>query len=140
MLESGVSTSPQAGLRGPFPDRLLLSLGRNPFFLGREEVLTRLRRQFQAGQTMALSQPQAICGLGGVGKTQLALEYAYRYAQDYQAIFWTRAASRDTLVAGLLEIASVLRLPERARAGSGRRDRSRQNLVEPARQLAADPG
>ena len=91
----------------------LLSLGRNPFFLGREEVLARLRRQFQAGQAKAFSQPQAICGLGGVGKTQVALEYAYRHAQDYQAIFWTRADSRDTLVAGFLEIASVLGLPER---------------------------
>ena len=97
----------------------LLSLGRNPFFLGREEVLARLRRQFQAGQAKAFSQPQAICGLGGVGKTQVALEYAYRHAQDYQAIFWTRADSRDTLVAGLLEIASLLRLTERDERDQG---------------------
>ncbi len=86
---------------------------RNPFFLGREEVLARLRRQFLATQTMDLSQPQAMSGLGGIGKTQIALEYAYRYAQEYQAVFWVRADSRDTLAAGLLEIARAVNLPER---------------------------
>src|SRR5215472_16613520 len=84
---------------------------RNLFFLGREEVLVRLRGQLLAGQTMA--QPQAISGLGGIGKTQIVLEYAYRHAQDYQVIFWVRADSRDTLVAGFLEIACTLHLPER---------------------------
>ena len=48
----------------------MLPYSRNPFFLGREEVLVRLRRHLQAGQTMAFPQPQAICGLGGLGKTQ----------------------------------------------------------------------
>jgi transcriptional regulator with XRE-family HTH domain len=91
----------------------MLPYPRNLFFLGREEVLTRLRRQLQGSQTTALSQPQAICGLGGVGKTQVALEYAYRYVQDYQAIFWTRADNRDALVAGFFEIAHALQLPER---------------------------
>ena len=55
---------------------------RNSFFTGRDELLTRLRRQLQAGQATALSQPQAITGLGGIGKTQIAVEYAYRFHQD----------------------------------------------------------
>ena len=111
LLDRGFSTAPQAGPGVTLSMQTLFSLGRNPFFLGREEVLTRLRRQFQAAK--AFSQPQAICGLGGVGKTQVALEYAYRHAQDYQAIFWARADSRETLVESLLDIASMLRLPER---------------------------
>src|SRR5579871_1686351 len=119
LLENSFSMSSQAGSVSTLSMQTLLSLGRNPFFLGREEVLARLWRQFQAGQTKAFSQPQAICGLGGVGKTQVALEYAYRHVQDYQAIFWTRADSRDTLVAGLLEIASILRLPERDERDQG---------------------
>jgi tetratricopeptide (TPR) repeat protein len=86
---------------------------RNPFFLGREEVLARLRRQLQAGQAMAFLQPQAICGLGGVGKTQVALEYAYRYAQEYQAVLWVRADSREALMSGFQSIAGALALPER---------------------------
>src|SRR5215467_9590640 len=119
LLENGFSTSPLAGSGAPRSMQTLRSLGRNPFFLGREEVLARLRRQLQAGHAKAFSQPQAICGLGGVGKTQVALEYAYRHAQDYQAILWTRADSRDTLVAGLLQIAFVLGLPERDERDQG---------------------
>jgi tetratricopeptide (TPR) repeat protein/transcriptional regulator with XRE-family HTH domain len=80
---------------------------RNMFFLGREEVLVRLRQQLQVGRAMAIS------GLGGVGKTQVVLEYAYRHAEEYQMVFWVRADSRDALVAGYLEIAQALSLPER---------------------------
>ncbi len=89
----------------PFP--------RNPFFVGREDLLVQLRQQFLAGQTKGRSQPLAISGLGGIGKTQVALEYASRHLKDYEAIFWTRADSRDSLVAGFLGIAATLRLPER---------------------------
>ncbi|HEY7355236.1 MAG TPA: helix-turn-helix transcriptional regulator, partial [Ktedonobacterales bacterium] len=80
---------------------------RNPFFTGREAALARLALLLGTGKAAALS------GLGGVGKTQMALEYAYRSAQDYQAVFWLRADSRDALAAGFLEIAHALNLPER---------------------------
>jgi tetratricopeptide (TPR) repeat protein len=86
---------------------------RNPFFLGRDDELAQLRSHLQAGQTTALSQPQAISGLGGIGKTQLALEYAYRAHQDYQAVLWARAESTEALVSSYVAIASLLRLPER---------------------------
>src|SRR5207302_1420857 len=86
---------------------------RNPFFLGRESELTEIRRRLQAGQATALSQPQAISGLGGIGKTQLALEYVYRYHQDYQMVLWARAESIEALVSSYVAIASLLRLSER---------------------------
>jgi len=85
---------------------------RNPFFLGRETELALMRQHLYAGQATALSQPQAIGGLGGVGKTQLVLEYAYRYYQDYQMVLWARAESTEALVASYVAIASLLRLPE----------------------------
>jgi len=52
---------------------------RNLLFTGRREVLQRLHDRLAAGKPAALTQPQAISGLGGIGKTQTALEYAYRY-------------------------------------------------------------
>jgi hypothetical protein len=47
-----------------------------PFFTGREEVLSQLHDALSSGKA-ALTQPQAISGLGGIGKTQTAVEYAY---------------------------------------------------------------
>ncbi|GLV53702.1 tetratricopeptide repeat protein [Dictyobacter sp. S3.2.2.5] len=80
---------------------------RNFFFTGRDEVLDRLHSSFQ---TMAT---QAISGLGGIGKTQIAIEYVYRYQDDYQAILWAQADSREALLASIDEIAQQLKLPER---------------------------
>jgi tetratricopeptide (TPR) repeat protein len=85
---------------------------RNSFFIGRDEILSRLHEQLKAGQVTALSQPQAISGLGGIGKTQLALEYAYRYHQNYQAVLWAFADSREALISSYVAIATFLRLPE----------------------------
>jgi tetratricopeptide (TPR) repeat protein len=85
----------------------------NPFFLGRDAELAKIRQQLQVGQATALSQPQAISGLGGIGKTQLALEYAYRYHQDYTAVLWAHAESTDALTSSYIAIAALLRLPER---------------------------
>src|SRR5947209_5503777 len=101
------------------PGMETLPSARNPFFLGREDVLARLRHLWQPGQTSALNQLQAISGLGGVGKTQVALEYAYRYAMDNQSVWWVRADSREALVSGLLSIAHALSLPQRDERDQG---------------------
>ena len=60
---------------------------------------------------MGISQPQAVSGLGGVGKTQIALEYAYRYYQDYDAVLWTRADTQEALISGFVVFAALLQLP-----------------------------
>ena len=86
---------------------------RNMFFTGREETLQNLRRILAAGKTAALTQPQAISGLGGVGKTQTAIEYVYRYRHDYHTILWLRADSPETLLTELVNIARILNLPEK---------------------------
>jgi hypothetical protein len=84
---------------------------RNTFFTGRDALLLQLRAHFLAGQTAVLTQgPQALSGLGGIGKTQVAVEYAYRYARDYDAVLWARAESEEALHASYIACAALLRL------------------------------
>lgn len=85
---------------------------RNPFFTGREEILTHLHTMLKSSQAVGLTQTQAISGLGGIGKTQIAVEYAYRYRGHYQAIFWITASTRDAFSADFVLLAALLDLPE----------------------------
>ena len=84
---------------------------RNPFFTGREEVLEHLHTRLTANRAAALTQTQAISGLGGIGKTQIAIEYAYRYREEYRSVFWARAASYETLLTDFVELANLLQVP-----------------------------
>jgi len=74
---------------------------RNKNFTGRGSLLDELRRRMTGEVTAVL--PHALQGLGGVGKTQLAIEYAYRHARDYQVVWWIPADQpvlvRSTLAA-----------------------------------------
>ncbi len=101
----------------------------NPFFTGRDEVLRALRVAFGVG-----GPPRALSGLGGVGKTQTAVEYAYRHRQDYQAVLWAQADSAQTLLAAFAQIAATLGLPE---AGAQDLDQTRAAVT---RWLAEAPG
>lgn len=102
---------------GPSAPGLLPSRGwsvpydRNPFLTGRETVLQGLRAAFGDVQTTEQPIIQVVSGLGGVGKTQVAVEYAYRYEQDYQSIFWVRAETETERIASFLTIAQALQLP-----------------------------
>ena len=84
---------------------------RNPHFTGRDDLLTQLHTAPHGA--IALTQPQAIHGLGGVGKTQLAVEYAYRYASEYDLVWWIRADSLTLIATDLALLAAPLQLPER---------------------------
>jgi tetratricopeptide (TPR) repeat protein len=98
----------------PLPERVHnIPYPPNPYFTGREKLLSQLEATLQTGQTAALSQPQAISGLGGIGKTQIALAYAYRHLQDYQAILWSRAETTEALISGFVSFAELLQLPQK---------------------------
>lgn len=86
---------------------LNLPLPRNKFFTGRDDILIGLHTGFEGGESV-----QALNGIGGVGKTQTALEYAYRYQQDYQILLWGNSHSRESLVADFVAMAGLLELPE----------------------------
>lgn len=80
---------------------------RNLFFTGRTQVLDDLSGALTSGGKAALS------GMGGAGKTQTAVEYAYRHRNEYSAVLWARADSEDSLKAGYAAIAAKLDLPEK---------------------------
>jgi tetratricopeptide (TPR) repeat protein len=94
---------------------------RNVVFTGRVEVLEQLHDRL-AGTSMAVVAPMALHGLGGVGKTQVALEYAHRYMADYDLVWWIPAEQDELINAALAPMAPKLgvrsrdSIPETAQA------------------------
>jgi len=79
---------------------------RNPYFSGREEELSDLRK------SLAGSDPrrrvQGIWGLAGVGKSQLALEYVYRFRDEYRIVWWLNAEEPSNLALTFARLATRL--------------------------------
>jgi tetratricopeptide (TPR) repeat protein len=90
---------------------------RNPAFTGRDDVLEQLEDRRGGGSTTAITQ--AIAGLGGVGKTSLAVEYAYRQSPQLDVVWWLRAEEPTTLLGDFTGLASALELPEAAQSDPG---------------------
>jgi tetratricopeptide (TPR) repeat protein len=87
---------------------------RNPLFTGREELLNQLYEMLhRESNIVALTQTCALTGLGGIGKTQTVLEFVYRYCEEYDAILWLKADTRENILSDFLHVASLLELPER---------------------------
>ena len=78
-----------------------------------------MRKALTQSASAALTQPQAISGLGGIGKTQTAIEYAHLYRAEYPAVLWSGADSRDALRSGFATFANLLNLPQKDEQGLG---------------------
>ena len=84
---------------------------RNSSFTGREELLDDLRRLLTSHSTSALV-PQPLHGLGGVGKSQVATEFAYRFQSDYDLVWWVQADDDRSVRRSLVSLGRRLGLPE----------------------------
>ncbi|WP_165423474.1 FxSxx-COOH system tetratricopeptide repeat protein [Ktedonosporobacter rubrisoli] len=83
----------------------------NPYFIGRDELIARLHETYHAHNMR--SRAIALCGIGGIGKTQIAIEYAYRYKSEYGAVLWTDASSWQALSLSYVYLADILGLAAR---------------------------
>jgi tetratricopeptide (TPR) repeat protein len=80
---------------------------RNASFTGRNEVLEKLHDQL-IGKSTAVVLPVALHGQGGVGKTQVAQEYAHRFMADYDLVWWVPSEQRDLINPSLADLAPQL--------------------------------
>ena len=80
---------------------------RNPQFVGRTELLETLRNKLCQTQERTFNHRVALYGMGGVGKTQVALEYVFKYKSEYNSMFWITADSLANLQSRFQEIARV---------------------------------
>jgi len=80
---------------------------RNAAFTGRDSLLIHLREALASNSRVAV---QALHGRGGVGKTQLALEYAYRFAGEYEYAWWVAAEDAALIPGQLAALATRMKL------------------------------
>ena len=85
---------------------------RNAAFTGRNDILDQLRDQLLGSKrAVVVPVPLALFGYGGVGKTQVALEYSYRYMAEYDVVWWVPSAQPELINPALAELARQLGLP-----------------------------
>ncbi|MET0233418.1 MAG: FxSxx-COOH system tetratricopeptide repeat protein [Kibdelosporangium sp.] len=89
---------------------------RNLNFTGRADLLQELGDRLAVGMTAVL--PKALHGMGGIGKTQTAVEYVYQHLDDYDLIWWIEASKATQITASLTELAQALGLPGSAEANT----------------------
>ncbi len=82
----GSIDDPEGRFPGELPIVWNVPYHRNPDFTGRTELLAEIRKAVMSRKVTVL------VGSAGVGKTQLAVEYAYRYARTYSMVWWIRAS------------------------------------------------
>src|SRR5271170_1348308 len=79
----------------------------NPHFIGRSNLLETLRDKLIDEKPRKFNHRVALYGMGGVGKTQVAIEYVVRYKTEYNAVFWITAKDHASLLQGFQDIAGV---------------------------------
>ncbi|KAF8467212.1 hypothetical protein BDZ91DRAFT_762700 [Kalaharituber pfeilii] len=81
---------------------------RNPDFVERECLLEQLAHEIDEGRAAMNITQIVLHGMGGMGKTQIALEYVYRHHKDYSSVFWINASSEQTTKTSFIQIMEQL--------------------------------
>ena len=124
---------------GP-PPHSLVPYHRNADFVGRDAELQELGRRLLPNTNRDLISPVALCGIGGVGKTQLAVEFAFRFGRFFPGgVYWISFADADDIAQQIAMIGGEggLRLYQEIEqlSLSERTSRVRQALRQPIARL-----
>jgi len=89
--------TPSPTLPGNLAPGSYLPFPRNGFFTGRIEDLKKLEDALLSDGQSGVVVNQTITGMGGIGKTQLAVEFAYKYGHRFQGVHWLDLRQPDVL-------------------------------------------
>jgi tetratricopeptide (TPR) repeat protein len=122
----GHTETAQAGgaLRYPgLPPAVFNVPPRGRHFTGREGILAALHQRLRPADEAAPRQctPVALQGLGGVGKTQLAIEHAHRLKGAYDVVWWIACDQETSVETGILELGAALGITWSATGPDGSR-------------------
>jgi len=95
------------GLESISVDKFLVPFERNPLLTGRESFLKELRTKMLDRTPKQHNHRIALYGMGGIGKTQTAIEYVYSNRDCYKRIYWITGVDQASLLSGFLKIAEI---------------------------------
>jgi WD40 repeat protein len=106
LIQEAIDELPAKPAHAALTPSFIVPFMRNPDFVGREEDLKRLHQALMAKGPVGI-RPAGLTGMAGIGKTQLAVEYAHDYAEAYpDGVFWINAA--EPLTQGFAQLSQRL--------------------------------